>query len=813
MKAIILVAGKGSRLAPYTDDRPKCLIEVGGRAILDHQLDALATAGVLEVVLVVGCMQEMVRKHLSSRMEFRFTYIVNEQYADTNTAYSLWLARWEMTDDLVYLNGDVLIHPEVIRRLAGALAPEALAVERKPCGDEEVKAVLDGCRITALSKTVSPTEAYGEFIGIARFSRRFGPAFRASLEEVIERDHLLKVYFELALERLLSDHELTAIDISDLPTIEIDFPEDLQRAELEILPRIITNSATKAKLLFYIERNLHVPFLEPIFDAFAALDNYDLAWCTVPYLEPAEGRTGMGLEPQEIQRLGGKGRFIGDIAAYGPDITICADACTHLKGCGKLVFVGHGMISKGGFYTDSALVRRENRADLICVPGLRHREILLRNVFSPITVTGFVKSDTLHGSEAIGICSDFLYRYAIPSGKRVILFAPTFNEELSAIPCVGERIAELCDDRTILLIKLHTMTDMAWVRRYRALAAANPAVRYIDDVDASPAMLAADLLISDVSSVVLEFMFLDKPVIVVNNPRMQEYPHYRPNDIEYQVRDACLQVEDLEGLKAAVARSWKNPDELSARRMGYAADYSYGRDGGSVRRIVQAIRQLQEGGFNKLPGSWAISIVACCEASTTVQEITNFLDDVDRTAAGSEWELLCVGPRPIGFSGDSRIGNWLQKDSVDGLALNKCTMLCRGEIVAVARLGRTLPNGWLRWLSNHFRFNPRAGAVMALPDGALCRQVLDQVFPDVVFPDYASISEALLSSVMGMGFPVNELSADFVMIPKKMILECSGFDAAPLAESLRMFGRKLLDRKRELYQAVDVCTFPLSPGM
>lgn len=102
---------------------------------------------------------------------------------------------------------------------------------------------------------------------------------------------------------------------------------------------------------------------------------------------------------------------------------------------------------------------------------------------------------------------------------------------------------------------------------------------------------------------------------------------------------------------------------------------------------------------------------------------------------------------------------------------------------------------------------------MALPDGALCRQVLDQVFPDVVFPDYASISEALLSSVMGMGFPVNELSADFVMIPKKMILECSGFDAAPLAESLRMFGRKLLDRKRELYQAVDVCTFPLSPGM
>lgn len=238
MKAIILVAGKGTRLAPYTDDLPKCLIEVGGRAILDHQLDALATAGVCNVVLVVGCMQDKVRKHLAGRQGFSFTFIENECFAETNTAYSLWLARWEMSDDFIYLNGDVLIHSEVIHRLAGALASEALAVERKPCGDEEVKAQLDGCRIIALSKTVSPADAYGEFIGIARFTKRFCPAFRASLEQVIERDQLLKVYFELALERLLADHVLTAIDITDLPTIEIDFPEDLWRAKMDILPLI-----------------------------------------------------------------------------------------------------------------------------------------------------------------------------------------------------------------------------------------------------------------------------------------------------------------------------------------------------------------------------------------------------------------------------------------------------------------------------------------------------------------------------------------------------------------------------------------------
>jgi len=804
MKAIILVAGKGSRLAPYTDDRPKCLIQVGGRSILDHQLDALAAAGVTDVVLVVGCMQEKVRGHLAGRQEFSFTYIENERFGETNTAYSLWLARWEMTDDFIYLNGDVLIHPEVVRRLAGALASEALAVERKPSGDEEVKAQLVGCRITALSKTVSPANAYGEFIGVARFSRRFGPAFRASLEQVVERDQLLNVYFELALERMLSDHELTAVDISDLPTIEIDFPEDLQRAEQEILPRLITNRPPSGKILFYCERNLHVPFLEPVFDAFTALGGYELAWSTVPYREPADGLTGVGLAPQELQRLMQKGRFIGDIASFCPDVTVCADACTYLKECGKLVFVGHGMISKGGFYTDSELVRRENRADLICVPGPFHRDILRRNVFSPIAVTGFIKSDTLHGPAAAVIRADFLQRYAIPTGKRVILFAPTFNEELSAIPCVGEQIAELCDDRTILLIKLHTMTDLTWVRRYRGIADSNPAVRFIDDIDASPAMLAADLMISDVSSVVLEFMFLDRPVIVVNNPRMREYPYYLPDDIEYRVRDACLQVENMAELKAAVTRSWANPDELSPRRQSYAAGYSYGRDGGAVRRVVQAIRQLQDGGFDAVVDKPSLSIIACWDTAPAASDVRRFLEELGRTLPDTDWELHCIGPLPADRYEDSRIGSWRNTPVVDGLALNKCIMLSRGEYVVMVKPSLTLPKGWGRWMSNHFRFNHSAGAVVALTSRHNYRIILDQVFPEVVFPDFSSIASALLDSMLGRSIESEILSGACMMTRKKQVLECGGFEGKNVEEALTEFGRKLLAGDRHIIQALDV---------
>lgn len=236
MKAIILNAGKGGRLGALTDDRPKCLVQAGGRPILDFQLDALRQSGVHELVMVVGYRADMIVEHLKRYPEFSVTWIDNPDYTATNTAYSLWLARQEMTGDFLYLNGDVLFHPELIRRLAAAPAANPLAVERKPCGDEEVKVLLSGTRISAIGKEIQPAAAYGEFIGVARFDGALGPLFSATLTEVIERDQLLKNYFETAVDRMLAKARFTALDISDLPCIEIDFPEDLARADAVVLP-------------------------------------------------------------------------------------------------------------------------------------------------------------------------------------------------------------------------------------------------------------------------------------------------------------------------------------------------------------------------------------------------------------------------------------------------------------------------------------------------------------------------------------------------------------------------------------------------
>jgi len=154
-------------------------------------------------------------------------------------------------------------------------------------------------------------------------------------------------------------------------------------------------SGRKAKILFYVERNLHLPFLEPIYDHLAVNSDYELAFSSPSYRRAESGNPGCGLETEHIRRLRKKSLYFGLPEEFAPDITVVADACFYpVKNCGKIIDVGHGLISKGFFYKDAPIVRRENLADVICVPGPWHRSILEKNVFVPIRVSGFLKTTT-----------------------------------------------------------------------------------------------------------------------------------------------------------------------------------------------------------------------------------------------------------------------------------------------------------------------------------------------------------------------------------------------------------------------------------
>jgi len=232
--AVLLAAGEGTRLHPYTLDRPKCLVEVADRALLDRALAALEAVGIEELVLVTGYREDVLRDFLERRRSrVRVRCVRNDVYASTNNAYSLWTAREAVPGGFVLLDGDLLFEPRVLTTVLETRGDAVLAVERRAeLGDEEMK-VLEGPDVTvaAVNKTMDPRAAIGESVGIARFSAAAAAALWDRLGQQIVAGQR-NVYYELAFEALIAGGLPFHIgDVTGLMCMEIDTPDDLAAAQ------------------------------------------------------------------------------------------------------------------------------------------------------------------------------------------------------------------------------------------------------------------------------------------------------------------------------------------------------------------------------------------------------------------------------------------------------------------------------------------------------------------------------------------------------------------------------------------------------
>jgi len=247
MKAIILAAGKGTRLNGV-DLKPKCLFEVGGRTLLDRQLAALAACGINDVRLVLGFEAERIRPRCPPNVSF----VSNSRFEETSSLYSLWLAREHLADGFVVLNCDVLFHPQLLTRLLSAPFADALLVDlvdkqNNQLGDEEMKVKIeDGC-VVDIRKDLAPAEADGENVGVVKFSPEGAKRLIDEMDSLISRGGCERDWAPRAFRAYALRYPLHAISTEDFPWIEIDFPADYQRAEEEILPRIeaMTESYTR----------------------------------------------------------------------------------------------------------------------------------------------------------------------------------------------------------------------------------------------------------------------------------------------------------------------------------------------------------------------------------------------------------------------------------------------------------------------------------------------------------------------------------------------------------------------------------------
>lgn len=231
-KAVIVAAGESSRLRPLTDELPKCLLEVGGRKIVDRSVERLRRAGVEQIAVVVGFEQDKIRRHLGGD---GFTYIVNPFFRATNNLASLWFAReWLAGDAFLYQHSDIVYEPRILeamleRREPGAIA---LAVDLGPTDAEAMKVRLDNGRFVESSKQVPIAEAAGEWIGLAAFPG--GPAAHASLftaAEAVFDGTSCKSYDTAAFNRMAAQGTaFQVVSVDGARWIEIDDRRDLERA-------------------------------------------------------------------------------------------------------------------------------------------------------------------------------------------------------------------------------------------------------------------------------------------------------------------------------------------------------------------------------------------------------------------------------------------------------------------------------------------------------------------------------------------------------------------------------------------------------
>jgi len=236
MKAIILAAGMGSRIRPLTDNCPKCLLKVGGKTILEMMLSHIQRCGINEVIFVLGYLQDQVRDYVKTAFpELAATYLVNDNFATTNTGYSLMLALRETKDcAFVKFDADVVFDEEILRRLIDSEHENCLCIDKNIQLDaEEIKVTIEGDnKVVKVSKLVRPMDAIGESIGIEKINGHTAELLLVELQKNMLDVENHQNYYEDAYERLIANTvAFHALDISELRWTEIDTHEDFATAE------------------------------------------------------------------------------------------------------------------------------------------------------------------------------------------------------------------------------------------------------------------------------------------------------------------------------------------------------------------------------------------------------------------------------------------------------------------------------------------------------------------------------------------------------------------------------------------------------
>jgi choline kinase len=231
---VILAAGVGSRISEHTQYIPKSLIPVRGRPIIETIFESLSACNITDVVVVVGYKADLLKSAIlekCSRPDLTIRFVENQDYYQTNTMYSLYLAREYLTEGFLFLHADLIFPTAMLDDFLSNSQPNAILVDQNipHDWDDAMKVITAGDRLSYMSKSITRHEADGTAVGVYRFDEYGSASLFSSIGELLA-DGIIGSWVSEPINLIAKNTPIYSYKTDQFEWCDVDNTHDLERS-------------------------------------------------------------------------------------------------------------------------------------------------------------------------------------------------------------------------------------------------------------------------------------------------------------------------------------------------------------------------------------------------------------------------------------------------------------------------------------------------------------------------------------------------------------------------------------------------------
>ena len=225
MKALLMAAGKGTRISRYIEGKPKCTVDIGEIPLIEYTIQELMKRGVTEIALVLGYHADDIKEILG---KYDIKYYYNYFYDVTNSIASLWFAQDFVDDDMIFMNADVYLEPALLDEVFKMQESPVLVSDSSRKEQADYKFYYEDGQLIKFGKQLEGDDISGEYVGVARVRKDFLPVMMERLQELIEKGEHHR-WWEDVLYSFVGEQPIKVRDIDGMFWAEVDYVDDYER--------------------------------------------------------------------------------------------------------------------------------------------------------------------------------------------------------------------------------------------------------------------------------------------------------------------------------------------------------------------------------------------------------------------------------------------------------------------------------------------------------------------------------------------------------------------------------------------------------